>query len=88
MERLIAWYTVGSSFGAVVALVVANSIPLVGVLFFGWDVWTILIVYWVENGIVGVFNVLKMWLAEGVDDALVPDARSTGAPSRAGQGGS
>ena len=69
MERLIAWYTVGSSLGAVVALVVANAIPLVGVVFFGWDVWTILIVYWVENGIVGFYNVLKMWLAEGVDDA-------------------
>ena len=69
MERLIAWYTVGSSVAAVVALVVANAIPLVGVVFFGWDVWTILIVYWLENGIVGLFNVGKMWLAEGVDDA-------------------
>ena len=38
-------------------------------LFLGWDVWTILIVYWLENGIVGIFNVAKMWLAEGVDDA-------------------
>jgi len=70
VERLIAWYTVGSSLGAVVALVVANAIPLVGVVFFGWDVWTILIVYWVENGIVGFYNILKMWLAEGVDDAI------------------
>jgi Family of unknown function (DUF6498) len=69
VERLVAWYTVGSSIGAVVALVVANAIPLVGVLFLGWDVWTILIVYWLENGIVGIFNVAKMWLAEGVDDA-------------------
>ena len=69
MERLIAWYTVGSSFAAVVALVVANAIPLVGVVFLGWDVWTILIVYWIENGIVGLFNVGKMSLAEGVDDA-------------------
>src|SRR3954471_13716766 len=60
MERLIAWYRVGSSVGAVVALVVANAIPLVGVLFLGWNVWTILTIYWLENGVVGVFNVLKM----------------------------
>ena len=52
---------------ALVALIVANAIPLFGVLFLGWNVWTILIVYWLENGIVGVFNVLKMLRAEGPD---------------------
>ncbi|MGH2474269.1 MAG: DUF6498-containing protein, partial [Candidatus Limnocylindrales bacterium] len=65
MDRLVAWYRLSSSIGAVVALIVANAIPLVGVLFFGWSVWNILIVYWLENGIVGVFNVLKMARAEG-----------------------
>ena len=65
MERLIAWYRVGSSVGAVVALVVANAIPLFGVLFLGWNVWTILTIYWLENGVVGVFNVLKMAKAAG-----------------------
>jgi hypothetical protein len=65
VERLISWYRLGSSVGAVVALLVANLIPLVGVLFFGWSVWNILIVYWLENGIVGVFNVLKMSVASG-----------------------
>jgi hypothetical protein len=49
----------------VVALVAANVIPLVGVLFFGWNVWNVLVVYWLENGIVGVFNVLKMSRAAG-----------------------
>ena len=65
MERLIAWYRVGSSVGAVVALVVANAIPLFGVLFLGWNVWTILTIYWLENGVVGIFNVLKMAKAAG-----------------------
>jgi uncharacterized protein DUF6498 len=69
MQRFLAWYALTSSVGAVVALVVANAIPLVGVLFFGWSVWTILIVYWVENGIVGGFNILKMARAEGDDVA-------------------
>lgn len=65
LERLIAWYRVGSSVGAVVALVAANLVPLVGALFLGWNVWTILIIYWLENGIVGAFNVLKMLRAQG-----------------------
>ena len=67
MERLLAWYRVTSSVGAVVALVLANAIPLAGVLFLGWSVWTILILYWVENGIVGVINILKMARAQGPD---------------------
>lgn len=65
MDRFLAWYRVTSSAVAVFALVGANLIPLVGVLFFGWNVWMVLIVYWLENGVVGVFNVLKMLKAEG-----------------------
>ena len=67
VERLVAWYRVGSSTGAVAALIVANAIPLLGVLFLGWNVWTILTIYWLENGVVGIFNVLKMSKAEGTD---------------------
>ena len=65
MDRILAWYRVGSSAGAVVALIVANVIPLVGVVIFGWSVWNILVIYWLENGIVGVINVLKMASATG-----------------------
>jgi hypothetical protein len=69
MERLVAWYQVGSSYAAVAALIIANLVPLVGVLWFGWDVWGILIIYWLENGIYGLFNVLKMRRAEGPEDS-------------------
>jgi hypothetical protein len=69
MERLVAWYRVGSSYGAVAALLVANAFPLLGVLFLGWNVWTILTIYWLENGVVGIFNVLKMARVEGPDAA-------------------
>jgi hypothetical protein len=65
VDRILAWYRVGSSFGAVAALVIANLIPLVGVVFFGWSVWNILVIYWLENGIVGVINALKMSAATG-----------------------
>ena len=81
MQRLLAWYAVTSSAGAVVALIVANLVPLIGVLFFGWSVWTILIVYWLENGIVGAFNVLRMARAEGDDDSTVSGWRINGRPA-------
>jgi hypothetical protein len=48
-----------------IALVAANLIPLLGVAFFGWSLWTILVLYWVENGIVGFWSVPKILLAEG-----------------------
>ena len=81
MQRLLAWYALTSSVAAVVALVVANAIPLVGVLFFGWSVWTILIVYWLENGIVGAFNVLRMARAEGDDLAGAAGWKINGRPA-------
>ncbi len=90
MERLLAWYRVGSSFGAVAALLIANAIPLFGVLFLGWNVYTILTIYWLENGVVGFYNVLKMTRAAGdlgpedIDDAaaLVNGPPVNGRPAR------
>ena len=48
-----------------VALVIANAIPLIGVLFFGWSLITILVLFWVENGIVGIWNIPRILLARG-----------------------
>lgn len=42
------------------ALLLANLVPLVGVLFFGWDAKLVLCLYWMENLIIGAFNLLKM----------------------------
>ncbi|MFL5714926.1 MAG: DUF6498-containing protein [Chloroflexota bacterium] len=80
MERLIAWYRVGSSVGAIAALIVANAIPLFGVLFLGWNVWTILTIYWLENGVVGIFNILKMSKAAGPEPAGSSAVRYNGRP--------
>ena len=81
MDRILGWYRVASSTGAVVALIVANAIPLFGALFLGWNVWMILIVYWLENGIVGFFNVRKMLRAEGTaEPATAGTWRMNGKP--------
>ena len=52
---------------AVALLVVVNLIPLVGVLFLGWDLSTIVALYWLENGVIGVFAAARIATAEGVD---------------------
>jgi hypothetical protein len=82
VDRILGWYRVASSTGAVVALIVANAIPLFGAIFFGWNVWMILIVYWLENGVVGFFNVLKILRAEGPADPT-SDWRMNGKPMAA-----
>ena len=41
-------------------LVAANLVPLTGVLFRGWDAATVLVLFWLENGVIGVFNGLRM----------------------------
>ena len=46
------------------ALVAANLVPLAGVLFFGWSVFSTLLLFWVENAIVGAFNVLRVLVAQ------------------------
>ncbi|MFL5681389.1 MAG: DUF6498-containing protein [Chloroflexota bacterium] len=68
MERLFALYRGTSSPVAVVSLVVVNLVPLVGVLFWGWNLQSILVLYWLENGIVGLINVPKILLARGAGD--------------------
>jgi hypothetical protein len=55
----------GSNPIAAVVLVAVNAVPLVGVLFWGWDVGTILIAYWLENGVIGLINIPKIMLAAG-----------------------
>ncbi len=44
-------------------LVAANLVPLAGVLALHWTVFSMFLLYWCENVVVGAFNVLKMALA-------------------------
>ena len=41
-------------------LILANLIPLAGVVLFQWDVLAILLLYWAESVIIGVLNVLRI----------------------------
>lgn len=50
---------------SVLLLVAVNLIPLGGVLCFGWQVFPIMFLFWLENVVVGAFNVAKLLLAGG-----------------------
>jgi len=45
------------------ALVLANLVPLVGVVFAGWDVGMIVLLYWAENLVIGFYTILRMAMA-------------------------
>ncbi|MEN8206675.1 MAG: DUF6498-containing protein [Pseudomonadota bacterium] len=48
------------------ALVLANLVPVFGVLFLHWDVGAIVVLYWTENLVVGFYTLLKMLLTGGI----------------------
>ena len=52
-------------------LVATNLVPIVGVLLLGWDAFSVVALYWMENGVIGLFNVLKMaWSGKEATHAL------------------
>src|SRR3712207_3396731 len=48
---------------SVLFLIAVNMVPLFGVLFLGWSLFSIMFLYWIENGIIGFFNIFKIALA-------------------------
>ena len=46
------------------ALVAANLVPLVGVAAWGWRVQDVVFLYWIENFVIGAFNVLRILFAD------------------------
>lgn len=49
---------------SLIVLLVANAVPIFGVLFLGWTVLPLVLIYWLENVVIGGFNVLKMLSAK------------------------
>jgi len=45
---------------SVIALIAANLLPLAGVLFWGWDLFTLLLLYWAETAIIGFYAIIQM----------------------------
>jgi len=51
-------------------LLAANLVPVAGVLLWGWSVFALIALFWMENVIVGVFFILRMLCADPRDAAL------------------
>lgn len=56
---------------SIIALIIANLVPLFGVLFFDWTLFSIILIYWMENVVIGFYNILKMAKASGPTPASV-----------------
>jgi hypothetical protein len=41
-------------------LIVANLVPVAGTVFFGWDLSDVMVIYWAESAVVGLFNLAKI----------------------------
>lgn len=52
---------------SIIALAVANLVPLAGVLVMGWDAAIIVLLYWTENLVIGLYNTLKIALVHVSD---------------------
>jgi hypothetical protein len=46
-------------------LILVNLIPVAGVLFFGWQIGHVVILFWLESLMIGFFNLLRILLAQG-----------------------
>jgi hypothetical protein len=62
----------GRSWPSALVLLLANLVPLYGVLALEWPVFPLLVLFWIENLIVGGFNVLRMLAIDPSDLLLWP----------------
>ena len=53
------------SFPSAILLIIANLLPIYGVIFLSWNPFDIILLYWTENIVIGVFNFLRMLSAQG-----------------------
>lgn len=58
---------------ALAFLVAVNLIPIAGVLWLEWDLASIIILYWLENLVIGFYTIVKMLHLQGLG-ALFPAA--------------
>jgi hypothetical protein len=48
---------------SVIVMIVTNLVPIFGVVFLDWQVFIVMSIFWTENVVIGIFNVLKMAFA-------------------------
>ena len=51
---------------SILVLVLANMVPVIGALYFGWDLSSVLVIYWAESAVIGFYNLCKILVIGGV----------------------
>lgn len=46
-----------------ILLIVFNLLPIAGAIQFGWNLYTLLLLYWAENALIGLYTIAKMFKA-------------------------
>ena len=49
---------------SVLALILVNVLPIIGVLLLDWTIAEVILLYWSESAVIGIFNLFKMWLID------------------------
>lgn len=57
---------------ALLALIVANLLPLILCLPLGWDIGNLIFFYWCENLVIGGYSILRLLLAQGKSKTDMP----------------
>lgn len=70
MQAIVRASRTGSRLPSAVVLVLANLVPLYGVLLLDWPVLPLIVLYWLENVIVGALNALRMLTLDPLDPLL------------------
>lgn len=52
---------------SVIFLLIANVVPIIGVVYLNWDIFSIVYIYFLETLVVGIFGIFKILLARGID---------------------
>ena len=55
-----AWHGRYLRYPSVIILLIANLVPLYGVMFWGWDLFTLMMAYWMETLAIGFWNIVHM----------------------------
>ena len=49
----------------------ANLLPLIGVLLFDWDVLVLMLTFWLESAVIGIYNAARLAVVGGVVAVLI-----------------
>src|SRR6185436_19203501 len=59
----------------VLGTLLVNSIPIIGVVYFGWSVFEVLFLYWFENVAIGITHTVRLLISTRTN--AVADGKST-----------